>query len=727
MFTDALWISIPRDIGEICPEFYKEITLAKPLKEARLKITAIGVYEAYINQKRVGNFILAPGCTVYQKRLQVQEYDVRELLEEKNELSISVGTGWYRGKISANSKDVNEEPCGLIAELQLSYEDGSQETIFTDGSWLVRKSKILFSDIYDGELYDATAEKTELGAAKVLEGFKKDTLIAQQGEFVCEHECIKPAACFVTPKGERVIDFGQNLTGYVQISITAKTGDRIALSHAEVLDADGNFYTENYRDAKAKLEYICRDGRQTYKPHFTFFGFRYIRLDAYPGEVDMNDFTAIAVYSDMKRTGYIECSNSKINQLFSNTLWSQRDNFLDIPTDCPQRNERMGWLGDAQVFAKTACYNFDVKKFFEKWMQDLCAEQREDGSVPDTVPNFWKISRASTAWGDAMTIIPWQLYVAYGDFKVLADNFDAMKKWVDYITNDTLDAFLWTHDTANEDELWKKHYGDWLGLDAPEGSYRGSTEDDFIASAFYAYSTSLLIKAGQVLGKDMSQYELLYDNIVNTFKKHFPSPRTQTEHVLVLYFGLTDDMEGTAAALAQMIRDNGNKLKTGFVGTPYLLHALSGSGHAEVAYDLLLQEEYPSWLYEVNKGATTIWEHWDGIKDDGSFWSSDMNSYNHYAYGSVIDWVYTVAAGIQAVEDAPGFERVQIAPVPDKRLQWLRAELDTANGRIRSFWKITGEQVRYEIETPAPAIIIIGGQKHQVEAGSYIFYSTAEA
>lgn len=719
MITDAKWISSPVDIGEVCPIFSKNVNLEKPVKTAMLSISATGVYEARINDERIGEFILAPGVTSYKSRLQYQTYDVTDMLQSDNVLSICFGKGWYRGRISANDKQINETDGAVIAELVITYNDGSEQRIITDSSWHVSTSRILFSDIYDGESYDASAEIEDIGNAVENDSISKSTLIPQEGETVSEHERIKPVKVFTTPKGERVIDFGQNIAGYVSFEVTANKGDKIAISHAEVLDSEGNFYTENYRSAKAKLEYICRDGHQTYKPFFTFYGFRYIRLDEYPGEVNPDDFTAIAIYSDMRRTGYIETGNAKINKLFENTLWSQRDNFIDIPTDCPQRDERMGWLGDAQVFAKTACYNYNAKKFFGKWLGDLRAVQRENGSVPDTVPNFWLLSRSSTAWGDAMTVIPWQLYLMFGDKNDLEVNFDAMKRWVDFMTNDSLDKYLWTC-ADDSDKMWRKHYGDWLALDAPSGSYRGITPDNFIASAFYAYSTELLIKAGKVIGKDMTEYEELYKNIVNTFKKTFTSYTTQTECVLALHFNLTDDKEQTAKQLNDMIISNGNKLKTGFVGTPYLLYALSNNGYVETAYNLLLQEEYPSWLYEVNHGATTIWEHWDGIRDDGTFWSSDMNSYNHYAYGSVVDWVYSVAGGIRP--DSAGFKRAVIAPLPDKRLGWLEMSYETAYGKITSKWIYEGESVRYEITTPVPSVIIISGKRHEVDKGSYVFY-----
>lgn len=721
----ANWIGTPGDYGDICPEFGKRFSVEGSAAQAVLTITAIGVYEAHLNGNRVGSFILAPGCTVYRERLQVQTYDVTKLLGEENELLVTVGTGWHRGRISADSEDINKMPCALIARLSVKCTDGRELEWVTDASWQVRRSRILFSDLYDGEIYDASLKENPWEEAVLHEELGKERLIPQEGEIICEQERLKPCRYFVTPKGERVIDFGQNLAGYFEFRLYAKAGDRVVITVAETLDSAGNVYTENYRTAKAQLTYICREGEQSYKPHHTFYGFRYLRLDVYPGEIQKEDFTAIALYSDMKRTGYMECGNAGINRLYQNTLWSQRSNFIDIPTDCPQRDERMGWTGDAQVFSATAAFHYDVKRFCQKWLRDVRAEQSENGMICDVVPNFWKLGRGSTAWGDVIAIMPWNMYLAYGETDVLEENFEAMKKWVDYMGADSLDPDLWTC-RPEEKKLWGKHYGDWLALDAPYGSYYGSTEVDLIASAFYAYSTSLLVKTGELLGKDMSDYRKRYDRIVEAYKKRFPKADTQTAHVLALQFGLTDDREGTAAELAQMIRENGNKLMTGFVGTAYLLFALSDNGYADTAYDLLMQEAFPSWLYEVNHGATTIWEHWDGVRDDGTIWSSAMNSYNHYAYGCVMNWIYTRAAGIRTEEMYPGYERAVIAPMPDRRLGWLRVELETKHGRISSAWTYEGDEVRYEIHTPVPTRIFIDGEESTVKAGAYIFYSRAK-
>ena len=512
------------------------------------------------------------------------------------------------------------------------------------------------------------------------------------------------------------MDFGQNLTGYVEIALDGVKGEAVELSHAEVLDKNGNFYTENYRSAKAKYLYFCRDGAQRYKPKLTFYGFRYIRVDRFPGGAETaapENFTAIAVHSDMKRTGYLSCSDPLLNKLFENVIWGQKGNFLDVPTDCPQRDERLGWTGDAQVFIRTACLNFDAERFFTKWLADLAADQREDGAVGHVIPNVLHQS-GSAAWDDAATICPWAVYLAYGDPNILCAQFASMKKWVDYITAHTTTRDLWTGG---------EHYGDWLGLDAPSGSYKGSSREDLIASAFYAHSTALVIKAGRVLGQDISAYEALYERIVRAFRQAYPVYQTQTECTLAVYFALAEDAQKTADQLAQMIRDCGTKLQTGFVGTPYLLHALSAHGYTELAYDLLLRREYPSWLYPVTKGATTIWEHWDGQMENGDFWSSDMNSFNHYAYGAVADWVYTVAAGIQTVEEKPGYAAVRIAPQPDKRLDWLEASVETRHGLVRSRWEKQRDMWRYEIETPVEAEVVIDGRKTFCRPGRYIFFS----
>ena len=720
MFEKAKWISASEPVGDPAPEFRKrwKLPAGKEVAEAKLVITARGVYEACINGKRVGTFVLAPGWTAYDSRLQVQTYDVASLLRPENELSVLVGKGWYASRMPGwfQSEEIDsrrKRQTALIAELCLRFADGSEERIGTDESWLWRESGIRFSEIYDGETCDASLTPGAERACAMAEA-GPDNLIPQEGEEIREMERVAAERVFRTPKGEWVVDFGQEITGYPEFTVEAKAGEKIRILHGEMLDRDGNFYNENYRSAKAEINYICRDGRQTWHPRLTFFGFRYLKLDAFPGEPKAEQFTGIAVYSNIRRTGSIRTGHANLNRLISNVFWGQRGNFLDIPTDCPQRDERLGWTGDAQVFSKAASLNFDVERFFTKWLHDLAAEQRPDGGVGSVYPDYLPGDQSSAAWGDAATIIPWQIYQTYGNPDILRDQFESMKKWVGYITGATKEKNLW---------IGGVHFGDWLGLDAPVGSYKGSSREDFIASAFYARSTELVVRAGEVLGEDVEAYRKLHRAIVAAFRKKFPEYRTQTEHVLAVHFLLAEDPRKTADALAEMIRKDGGQLKTGFVGTPYVLHVLSEYGHADLAWSLLLREKYPSWLYAVTKGATTIWEHWDGIMENGDFWSADMNSFNHYAYGSVIDWLYEKAAGIRHEESDAGFSRAVIAPLPDPRIGWMEAELETRHGKIRSKWQYEGERVRYEITVEMPARVILAGKERELPAGSYLFWS----
>ncbi|MBO4983980.1 MAG: family 78 glycoside hydrolase catalytic domain [Clostridia bacterium] len=711
MLNNAKWISYPT-----MPSGYEAINLKKDfctndVKKATLKITSLGCYYATINDKRVGDFILAPGCTSV-KRVQMQTYDVTKLLDTNNTIIVTLALDWFKGRI--NSKNTLEKPDwyqALICELEITHKNGEKEFIYSDKSWLASMSKVRFADIYDGEHYDALFNEEYVPCAEF--DYPREMIVNQQGEKIVEHEVIAPHKIFKTPKGETVLDFNQNLTGYFEFKVNAKAGDKVSFSFAEVLDSDGNFYTENYRTAKSEFEYICKDGENVYKPRLTFYGFRYIRVNAFPCEITEKSINAIVLHSDIKRTGYLNSSSPLLNKLFSNIIWGQKGNFLDIPTDCPQRDERMGWTGDAQVFIRTATYNYDVERFFEKWLRDMRLDQFKDGSLPHVVPQYWSDEKPSAAWGDAITICPYQIYLTYGNKKILKEMYPGMCKYVAFMGRDSDRKYLWTGGVH--------HFGDWLGMDAPAGSYKGSSRMDYIASVFYYYSTVLTVKVGKILGKNVAKYEKLAANILKAIRKTFTEYTTQTECVLALYFGIAEDKKATADKLAKMIKDNGTRLQTGFVGTPYLLHALSQNGYSELAYDLLLQEAFPSWLYSVKQGATTIWEHWDGVNDKGEFWSKDMNSFNHYAYGSVADWVYGVGCGIQTVEDKPGFEEIVIAPVPTKKLDHLSAKIETRQGLVSSAWYKEGESFRYEITTPVNATIIIDGKTYNVTKGSYVF------
>ncbi len=731
MLRNAKWIAPERDTGEVCPLFYKEFSAKNNIKSAVLHVTATGVYEAELNGKRVSDFILAPGLTVYKKRLQYQAYDVTNDIKADNTLCITLGKGWYRGRINEKNPPVFNTPGAVIASLKIEFEDGETEELITDGSWRFKESKIRFSDFFDGEIYDASFVDNEPKGVIEL-NIDKSPLIPQEGTYVTEHERLKCQRFFVTNNAEQVLDFGQNMAGYIEVSLkNTKPGDVISLSFGEVLDNDGNFYNKNYRTARSQYKYICRGGGyEVYKPHFTFYGFRYVRIDEFPGKADPCCFTAVALYSDMEQTGNIRCGDERLNKLFSNVIWGQRSNFIDVPMDCPQRDERQPWTGDAQIFCKTAAYNYDVKAFFKKWINDLVADQFKNGAIPDKSPNSYTIGRLETGsagWGDAITVVPWTMYLMYGEKDILEASFDAMKRWVDYITGDTMDQYLWTC-PQEQKRLWGHHYGDWLAPDTPDGGFKGATDDDVVASAFYAYSTSILIKSGNVLGKDVSEYEELYRNIVSAYKARFPDPKTQTDHVLALYFNLTNDRKGVTESLKDKIIADGTRLQTGFIGTPYLLYALSDNGQTELAYDLLLSERLPSWLYEVKHGATTVWEHWDAIMPDGriSTSSNGMDSFNHYAFGSVANWIYSVAAGIRPDESKPGFEHIIIEPKPDKRLGHLEATLKTKYGIIRSKWEYTDNVIQYEFDIPTSATIIINGTAREVGSGQVLLTGAAE-
>lgn len=722
MNFSANWIKPQNESDHGKPIYIKEFKIKGAVASATLKITAVGVYEANLNGCRIGQYVFAPGYTSYWNRLQYQTYDVSDLLTEENRLQVLVCPGWWRSRYTV--MPLRDRPAGLAASLEITYVDGSREEIATDTSWTIMRSSVISSDMFDGEFFDATfgADPSVTEPTAPYDG-PGCALIPQEGEEIREHERIAALRVFKTPNGETMVDFGQNVTGYVEITALAKKGEKIAISHCEVLDSNGNFYNENYRSAEAKYTVICSEGERKYKPLGAFYGFRYIRLDEFPGGVETakaENFVAIAVYSNIKQTIKFDCSDPVLNQFYNNVLWGQKDNFLDIPTDCPQRDERRGWSGDAQVFVKAACYNFDVEKFFIKWLRDMHIEQRQGGIVDWIIPtcdNLEKDPASATAgWGDVATVAPWTVYMAYGNKELLAEHFSMMKGWVDYITSATEDRYLWTGAAKK-----CQQFGDWLGLDAPEGSYKGSSRDDFICSAYYAYSTSLVIKAGKTLGQDVSTYEELYKNIVTTFRKTFKEYNTQTECVLAIQFDLAEDIKAAADLLAQKVIDCGRHLQTGFLGTAYLLHALKKGGYEELAWELLLRREFPSWLYAPLHGGTTVWEHWDSVKEDGSFWSKDMNSFNHYAYGAVMDWVYGVAAGITPAE--AGYEKVRISPHPSERLQWMSVEFESRKGVIKSAWRRQDNRWRYEIETPTESVIVIDGKEHNVLAGKYVYFS----
>ncbi|WP_333888447.1 family 78 glycoside hydrolase catalytic domain [Sphingobacterium siyangense] len=741
----AQWITVSgKDTSSRSPLFRKEFSLKKKIKSAMAYITAKGLYEAKLNGVRISDTYFAPGWTSYKNQLQYQVYDVTALLRVgSNALGASLGNGWYKGRIGfGNQHNFYGDTRGLLLQLEVEYTDGTRETINTDENWKYTYGPIMASDIYDGEIYDARMEIT--GWDNI--GFKEDSnwknvnvmnkgtekLIAMSGPPVRKHEQFKALSIFKTPKGETVVDFGQNLVGWVILKAQGPTGTKITLSHAEVLTKEGNFYTTNLRSAKAQDSYILKGGaEQVFEPHFTFQGFRYVKVEGYPGELKSDDLTAVALHSDMATTGKFTTSNSLINQLQHNIQWGQKGNFVDVPTDCPQRDERLGWTGDAQAFANTAAYNMDVAGFFTKWLKDVKADQQPSGLIPHVVPNVLGINDgASAGWADVATIIPWDMYRAYGDRRILEVQYESMQKWVGYITS------------VAKNNLWNSgfHFGDWLFYrpnDDNDG--RAAVTDKYlIAQTFYAHSTQLLINAAEVLGKkeDVAKYTALLSNIKAAFAKEYMTPTgrlvsgTQTAYVLALQFDMLPEELRSACAdrLVANIRDYGNHLTTGFLGTPYICHVLTRFGHNDVAYDLLMQESYPSWLYPVKMGATTIWERWDGIKPDGSFQTPDMNSYNHYAYGAIGDWMYRTIAGINSAADAPGYKSIVIAPKPGGKLTHAAAELETVYGTIKSAWVLENNLLKLDVTVPANtrAKIVLVDSCHDIGSGTYHFESSVK-
>lgn len=717
----ANWIEadfVEDSINRPAQYFRKLFIASKKIASATAFITSHGIYEAQLNGKRIGDAYLTPGWTSYKTRLQYQVYDVTNMLNQgANAIGVIVGNGWYRGFLAwGDNKNIYGNKLGVLCQLQITYTDGSTSTVVSDDSWKSAIGAIKAVEIYHGETYDATAEKQGWSTVSYSDAdwagvktatYSFDNLIATYNEPVRKHETFSPVKIFTTPKGEKVIDFGQNLVGWVNLKTSGKAGDKITILHAEVLDKEGNFYIENLRAAKATATFILKGGeRESLESHFTFYGFRYIKVEGYKGDLKPEDFTAVSLYSDMPQNGNFTSSNALINQLQHNIQWGQRGNFLDVPTDCPQRDERLGWTGDAQAFSRTASFNFGVNNFFAKWLKDISADQLPNGSVPFVVPNVLGAGASgSTGWADVATIIPWNMYLAYGDKRILENQYGSMKAWVDFMTKNS------------KNDLWNVgfHFGDWLfyrPFDDNDGS-SAVTDKYLIAQCFYAHSTQLLINAANVLGNsaDVAAYTTLLGKIKAAFLKEYMTANgrlvsgTQTAYVLALNFDMLPEGSRQQAVdrLVANIQQYGNHLSTGFLGTPYLCHVLSRFGKTDMAYTLLLQETYPSWLYPVKMGATTIWERWNGIRTDGSFEPASMNSFNHYAYGAIGDWMYRVVAGLDTYLDGPGYQHIKIQPVIGGTLTSAAATLKTYYGVAGSSWKLEGDNLLMDVTIPANA------------------------
>ena len=713
----ASWITMENEIkldgSKPCQYLRSEFATTKKVKSARVYVSSLGLYQLYLNGKKVGNDLFTPGWTSYNKRIQYQTYDVTALLQSKNSMGAVLGDGWYRGNIGwQNQRNYYGDKLALIAQLHVEYSDGTSENFGTSDSWKASTGPIVFSDIYNGETYDANKEMpgwstagfndSNWGRAAVL-NHSKENLVAPQGPPVQAIEEIKPVKILTTPKGEVVFDLGQNMVGWVRLKVSGKKGDYVTLKFAEVLDKDGNFYTDNLRAAKVTDNYILKGGgEETYEPAFTFHGFRFVQLIDFPGTPTIDNITGVVIHSAMEPTGTFACSEPMINQLQHNIQWGQKGNFLDVPTDCPQRDERLGWTGDAQVFAPTAAFNFDASGFYTKWMKDVAADQLPDGKVPHVIPDVLKGGGGSTAWADAALVVPWTTYLTYGDKRILEQQYPSMKAWVEYM-----------HNRAGEDNLWTgdQHFGDWLAFATNNSDYPGATtEKDLIATAYYSFSSGLLAKIAKITGKtdDAAKYAKLSEDIKKAFVNEFVAPsgrlvsHTQTAYLLAVAFEmLPADLVSKSAAYLAADVNKFKHLTTGFVGTPLLCKTLSAQGYDELAFMLLNRKEYPGWLYPVTQGATTIWERWDGQKPDGTFQSVGMNSFNHYAYGAIGEWLYTYVAGIQIDTENPGYKHFFLAPHPGGGLTNANATYKSIHGEIKSAWKIEDGDMVYEVAVPA--------------------------
>lgn len=744
----AQWITPGKEIvdADAMAGYILEKTFqVKEKKDARLYICGLGVYECYINGKKVGDEYLAPGYHSYDFHLQTSVYDVSAYLAAgENQIQIWLGEGWFKSRLGFDGgfKNLYGDQLYAIAEL---YADG-ELVMATGEDWLSRVSPIVFSGIYDGEIYDARLENSQKTCGAVCAAPEKcGELTGRYNLPIVKKESFHPIEVIVSPKGETILDFGQNLTGWVEFDCALPEGTQIRLTACEILQ-DGCFYHENLRLAKTEFIYISNGRKAHVRPHFTFYGFRYMLAERKDGKRDGKDadgawialektckeynFTAWHLRSDFDQTGWIVTGDAQVNQLFSNALWGQKDNFLDVPTDCPQRDERLGWTGDAQIFSETACYNMYMPAFYRKYLWDMRAEQNIlDGAVPNVVPRIKEgmiAEYGSCPWADAGVIIPWNVYLHYGSRTLLAETYPGMKAWVDYERK--------LEEKEEGGHLIKSgfHFADWLALDNEQPGPFGATDPLYIASAYYYRDAQIIAKSAEILGyeKDAREYAQLAKEIKEAvLAKYFDEDglcvcHTQTGAAMAIMFGLTDENTGKEGdALSKRVSDNQNHLNTGFVGTTILCPALTETGHHKQAVDLLLNEDYPGWLYSVKLGATTIWERWNSVMPDGHMNPEGMNSLNHYSYGSIEAWMYGYIAGIRALE--PGFRRALIEPHPDERLGFVECTLKTAAGTYQSNWKYKEDGlVSYEITVPfgcTGEIRLPDGRQFTAAAGTYIY------
>lgn len=744
-----------------CQYLRKVFPAKKSVAQARLYATAHGVYHLEINGQKVGTHELAPEITAYENYLQYQTYDVTSLIDAgENVLGAILADGWFCGRIGLPGDSCQYgEKLALLMQLEIDYQDGERQTIISDSAFKSSTGALVYSDLFIGEKYDARLEPsgwhtpdfddTEWKPVNITnDGFTN--LVAQYSEPLRVVKEIKPIQMIKTPKGETVVDLGQNIAGRVRMRVHGLAGIEIVLDHGEMLDADSNFLGQiRGRNKDQRDIYILKgEGVETYEPRFTMHGFRYVRVTGYPGEPSVDDFTGVVIASDLRGTGNFTCSDERLNRLQENIRWSQRGNLVSIPTDCPQR-ERAGFTGDAQVFAPTACFNMDVNSFFTRWLRNLQLEQREDGQVPATVP-YWKSyiemftpiqggAHTSAGWGDACIIIPWVLYQAYGDKRILEENYSTMARWLDYVQREAetgiperLKDGLSPEARERQKYLWNTgfHFGDWL-IPSLTGGYRNPFEaanatKEIAASCFYAYDTELMAKIAQCLSMDSDhqRYSALNAKIREAFSAEYvdadgklPS-HYQGMYVLALNMNMVPAEKRPLLThqLVNLIEQNGWRLDTGFVSVPYLLDVLCENGRQDVAYQLLFQTECPSWLYEVEKGATTIWESWDAISPDGTV---NLSSFNHYAFGCVGNWLYRYVAGLDKVQ--VGYKHILINPHPTTELTFARASYDSVYGEIVSAWEIKDGRMHITATIPpnTTATLCLVGANGQLIANEY--------
>jgi alpha-L-rhamnosidase len=722
----AAMITPYADMGS-APLFRKEIELDGghgSVESATLHISSLGVFEAAINGNPVSDDVLSPGWSSYEWRLRYRSYDVTALLEERNVLTVVVGNGWYRGRLAfAGMRELYGHQLGLIAQLEIGFGDGHRQVVGTDESWTASSSDVLADDLYDGQTIDAGRRRDNWYTISTEENFWDpwalnaraidfDTgrLAPYVGPPVKRHEVLKPVKIWISPAGRTLADFGQNLVGWLRFTVRGPRGSEIRIRHAEVLE-DGELGVRPLRDAQATDRFILSGNEDVFEPTMTFHGFRYAEITGWPGSLTEESVEAVVVHSELRRTGYFECSDSLLNQLHHNVVWGTKGNFLDVPTDCPQRNERLGWTGDIAAFAPSAAYLFDVRDFLSDWLLDLALEQHHrDGMVPFVIPDVLKRLPSpsmfpdpdSTAvWSDASVWVPWTLYQAYGDRSVLERQYDSMTAHVRRVASLTSPNGLW--DTGFQ-------FGDWLDPDAsPHEPWNAKADNGVVATACLYHSARIVADTAALLGRsgDASEFAALADRTRQAFDEHYVSgdgtitSDCTTVYTLAIVFGLLDEQIEQLAGqrLAELVAKSGYRISTGFAGTPFITDALTKAGHLDSAYALLLQRECPSWLYPVTMGATTVWERWDSMLPDGTINPGEMTSFNHYALGAVADWMHRVVGGIAPLE--PGYARVLVAPRPGGDLTWVNTSLDTPHGRVQVKWRSEGGEVTVEAELPA--------------------------